>query len=83
MGAASAATDDITAAPVAAAAVKDSSTTFTDPAFVSLLLGGADESDPLIQAALAQLQEQQQTGNHAKDTDTDNSKKRKGEDGSA
>ncbi len=60
-----------TPAPAAAATA---STSFVDADFVSQLLGAADQDDPLIQAALAQLNANQQG------EEGDNSKKRKGDD---
>lgn len=48
-----------------------------DPEFVNQLLGNSDMSDPLIQAALEQLQSQQ---NHEEKKDEEKSKKRKSDD---
>ena len=62
---------------------------FSDPDFVSQLLSSADPNDPLIQAALAQLQQQQGNqpppppggSNNGGDKDGDETgKKRKGDD---
>ena len=56
---------------------------FLDPAFVSQLLGSVDvdQSDPLIQAALAQLQGKGPgSGNDGKDDKEGENRKRKGDD---
>ena len=59
---------------------------FSDPSFASSLLSAADPNDPLVQAALAQLQQQQaQSGSSgsasAEEENNDaTGKKRKGDD---
>ena len=56
---------------------------FTDPSFASSLLSAADPNDPLVQAALAQLQQQTQSGSAPTEEESNNDatgKKRKGDD---
>lgn len=61
---------------------------FSDPSFASSLLSAADPNDPLVQAALAQLQQQQQaqsgsSGSASAEDESNNDatgKKRKGDD---
>lgn len=71
-------TDTSSAAPVATTA----GDSFVDPDFVSQLLGGADQTDPLIQAAMQQLQQQQHSGGDSagKDDESGVNKKRKNDD---
>lgn len=69
------------------AAAGASAAEFSDPDFVNQLLGTSDQSDPLIQAALQQLQQQQSSSDQQGNGGTDGSsgqtggKKRKNGDG--
>lgn len=70
---------------VAPPAVPAAPSAFSDPSFASSLLSGADMNDPLIQAALAQMQQGNQPppppgANKDGDEKDEAGKKRKGDD---
>jgi hypothetical protein len=79
MGSAAPPASDTPAATATAADDSSTSSAFLDPAFVSQLLGSVDvdQNDPLIQAALAQLQGK---GDAKEEDDNKESRKRKGGD---
>jgi hypothetical protein len=74
--------DASTATAAAESAETAESSTFLDPAFVSRLLGSVDvdQNDPLIQAALAQLNAANAPDSKGGE-DSKESRKRKGDDG--
>ena len=65
---------------VSAPSSSSSGPAFEDPSFVNQLLGAADLSDPLVQAAIAQLNAGTEAQNSKDKNDAEKSKKRKGDD---
>lgn len=63
-----------------APAPSSSASAFEDPSFVNQLLGTADLNDPLVQAAIAQLNAGADAKNNKDKDDAGKSKKRKGDD---
>lgn len=69
--------NDAPSSSSASAPSSSSASAFEDPSFVNQLLGTADLNDPLVQAAIAQLNAGADTKSN---NDAEKSKKRKGDD---